>query len=182
MNKSIGSLEFKSICKGIEVSNEILKAHDIEILYFKSICPGKFIVVFSGDAENVKQAVEQGKLISGKYLVESFTINRVHNQIVEGLKAKYSNREIDGLCFGVMETTKVCSGIKALDVALKSSEVNLFKIQLAFAIGGKLVFIISGSVSSVENAILNARNSIPENEIVNTSVMPFVEKALMEKL
>lgn len=182
MNKSIGSLEFRSICKGIEISNEILKQNNIEILYAKSICPGKFIIIFSGDSQDIKEAVELGQSLGENYIVETFVINKVHNQIIDGLKSKYENKNTDGLCVGVMETTKVCSGIKALDCALKSSDVNLLKIQLAFAIGGKFVFLISGSVSSVENAIYNSKSILDEKEIINTAIMPFVHNGLMEKI
>lgn len=182
MNKSIGSLEFKSICKGIEISNEILKQNNIEILYAKSICPGKFIIIFSGDSQDIKEAVELGISLGENYVVENFIINKVHNQIIDGLKNKYENKNTDGLCVGVMETTKVCPGIKALDCALKSSDVSLLKIQLAFAIGGKFVFLISGSVSSVENAIYNSKSILDEKEIVNTAIMPFVHNELIEKI
>ena len=51
MNKSIGALEFRSISKGIEVSNEIVKKANVEIIYFKTICPGKFLVIVTGDEE-----------------------------------------------------------------------------------------------------------------------------------
>lgn len=182
MNKSIGSLEFRSICKGIEVSNEILKQNNVDIVYAKSICPGKFIIIFSGDSQDVKESVALGESLGQAYIVETFVLNKVHNQIIDGLKNKYENKNTDGLCVGVMETTKVCSGIKALDYALKSSDVNLLKIQLAFAIGGKFVFLISGSVSSVENAISNSKSVLDEKEIVNTAIMPFVHSGLMEKI
>ncbi|WP_250278839.1 BMC domain-containing protein [[Clostridium] colinum] len=182
MNKSIGSLEFKSICKGIEVSNEILKQNNIEIIYSKSVCPGKFVIIFSGDSQDVKEAVCLGESLDDNFLIESFIINKVHNQIIEGLKGKYISKDIEGLCFGIVETLKICSGIKALDYALKSSDVNLFKIQLAFAIGGKFVFLITGSVSSVENAIYNVKELLDKKEILNTAIIPFACKEIMEKI
>ena len=37
MKKSIGALEFRSISKGIEVSNEVVKKAFVEVSYLKSI-------------------------------------------------------------------------------------------------------------------------------------------------
>lgn len=182
MSKSIGSLEFKSICKGIEVSNEILKQNNIEILYAKSVCPGKFFIIFSGDSQDVNQAVDLGKALDDKHIIEFFVINKVHNQVIDGLKNKYPSKDIEGVCFGIFETTKICSGIKALDFCLKSTDVNVFKIQLAFAIGGKFVFLITGSVSSVQDAINGAKSILEPKEILSTSVIPFASKELMEKI
>ena len=45
MKKSIGALEFRSISKGIEVSNEVVKKAFVEVSYLKSICPGKFFLI-----------------------------------------------------------------------------------------------------------------------------------------
>ncbi len=41
-------------------------------------------------------------------------------------------KNIEDKAIGIMETGKVSSGILALDKTLKSSEVNLVKLQLAF--------------------------------------------------
>ena len=56
MKKSIGALEFRSISKGIEVSNEVVKKAFVEVSYLKSICPGKFFLIVNGDAGEVKEA------------------------------------------------------------------------------------------------------------------------------
>ncbi|MGL5558415.1 MAG: BMC domain-containing protein, partial [Paraclostridium dentum] len=82
MNKSIGSIEFRSIAKGIEVSNEMVKKSYVDILYLKSICPGKFIIIISGDVGEVNTAIEYGLSISQGFVVDSFVINAVHESII----------------------------------------------------------------------------------------------------
>ncbi|WP_254171498.1 BMC domain-containing protein, partial [Clostridioides difficile] len=42
------AIEFKSIAKGIEVSNEMIKKSSVDVLYLKSICPGKFLIIVGG--------------------------------------------------------------------------------------------------------------------------------------
>lgn len=175
VNKSIGAIEFRSISKGIEISNEMVKRADVDVIYAKSICPGKFIIIISGDASEVNEVVSYGLNFDKKYIVDSFILNRIHDDILNGLKSKYKSKDIEGLAIGIMETNKVCSGLEALDKALKSGDVNLVKLQLAFAIGGKLVYMVSGTLSSVEHSINTAIEEIESKYIVATSIIPSPE-------
>lgn len=179
---SVGAVEFRSICKGIEVSNEMIKRNNVEVAFAKSVCPGKFIVIFSGDASEVEGAVNLGIELGHKFVVDSFIINRVHEEIVDALKNKYKTKDYTGLAVGVMESSKICSGIRALDKALKSADVTLMKMQLAFVIGGKLVYMISGSVSDVEYSIKEASKILKSSEIIATSVIPSPVKELIDKI
>lgn len=179
---SVGSVEFRSICKGIEVANEMVKRNNVDVAYAKSICPGKFLIIFSGDAAEVEEAVNLGNELGKQFIVDSFVINKVHDQIVKGLKNKYESKECEGLAIGIMETSRVCTGIIALDKALKSGDVNLIKMQLAFAIGGKLVYMISGTVSDIEHSINEALNEIESKAVVATSIIPYPSKDLINNI
>ncbi|MGL5244263.1 MAG: BMC domain-containing protein, partial [Sarcina sp.] len=91
MSKSIGALEFRSISKGIKISDEILKRAFVKITYMKSICVGKFLIIVSGDTGEVKEAIEYGKEIGIKHIIDSFIINSVHKDIIHALKNKYTS-------------------------------------------------------------------------------------------
>ncbi|MPQ42896.1 BMC domain-containing protein [Clostridium tarantellae] len=171
MSKSIGAIEFRSISKGIEVCDEIVKKAFVKISYMKSICPGKFLIIVNGDVGEVETAIEYGKEVGKKHIVDSFIINSVHKDIVHALKNKYDSKEVKS-AIGIMETYKVCSGITALNKTLKTNDVRLIKLQLAFGIGGKLVYIISGDLSSVRDGLEEGKKAILEKEIVNMSILP----------
>ncbi|MEG0012771.1 MAG: BMC domain-containing protein [Cellulosilyticaceae bacterium] len=171
MNKSIGALEFRSISKGIEVSNEIVKKADVEIIMLKTICPGKYFVVVTGDEGEVDEAITYGEAMSGDTLVDSFRVHAVSTPIIEAFKNKYSSKQVMG-ALGIMETNKVCAGIKALDKALKSSDITLLKVHLAFCIGGKLVFIITGNLSNVEYGLAQGKLALNKSEHANISIIP----------
>lgn len=171
MSKSIGALEFRSISKGIEVSNEVVKEASVEIIYFKTICPGKFLVIVTGDEGEVNAAIDYGVDISDGTLVDSFKVHAVSDPIIQAFKNKYESREVRG-AIGIMETSKVCTGIKALDQALKASDIRLIKMQLAFGIGGKLVYIITGTLSSIESGLNDAKLALNNQERANISIIP----------
>lgn len=170
MNKSIGALEFRSISKGIEVSNEIVKKASVEIIYFKTICPGKFLVIVTGDEGEVNEAIDYGISLSDTALVDSFKVHAVSTPIIQGFKNKYDSKEVTG-ALGIMETNKVCAGIKALDAALKASDVKLIKMHLAFGIGGKLVYVITGTLSSIEYGLSQAKEKLDKTEHANCSII-----------
>ena len=181
MSKSIGAIEFKSIAKGIEISNDMVKKSFVDILYLKSICPGKFLIIVAGDTSQVNECINYGVDNGIEYIVDNFIINSVHEDIVNGFKHKY--KPIDNITsIGVMESTKVCAGIKSLDKALKSSDVVLIKLQLSFAIGGKLVYIVAGELSSVEAGIKEGESILNPKEIVNISIIPSVDRQIIKKL
>ncbi|MEF9958671.1 MAG: BMC domain-containing protein [Niameybacter sp.] len=171
MSRSIGALEFRSISKGIEVSNEVVKKASVEIIYFKTICPGKFLVIVTGDEGEVNEAIDYGVEIADGTLVDSFKVHAVSQAIVQAFKNKYDSRTVEG-AIGIMETGKVCTGIKALDHALKSSDSKLIKMQLAFGIGGKLVYVITGTLSSIECGLREAKLALDQQERANISIIP----------
>lgn len=181
MNKSIGAIEFKSIAKGIEVSNEMVKKSLVEILYLKSICPGKFLIIISGEVSEVNESIKYGLDLGENYIVDSFVINSVSEEIIDGIKKKYKPiKEYDAI--GIVETNKVCAGITMLDKTLKSSNVSLTKLQLSFAIGGKLVYIVSGELSNIEYGINMAKTIVNSKNIINISIIPNVDKQIIKNL
>lgn len=181
MNKSIGALEFRSISKGIEVSNEIVKKADVEIIMLKTICPGKYFVVVTGDEGEVEEAITFGESMAGDTLVDSFKVHAVSLPIIEAFKNKYASKQVKG-ALGIMETNKVCAGIKALDKTLKSSDVTLLRVHLAFCIGGKLVFIITGTLSSIEYGLEQGRAALNKNEHANISIIPSPNEDMIKHL
>ena len=69
-----------------------------------------------------------------------------------------------------------------LDKTLKSSNVSLTKLQLSFAIGGKLVYIVSGELSNIEYGINMAKTIVNSKNIINISIIPNVDKQIIKNL
>ncbi|MCR8982686.1 BMC domain-containing protein [Brevibacillus laterosporus] len=170
MSSSIGILELRSISKGYETADFMLKKSTVDIHHMRSICPGKFLIIVSGDTANVQESMETAKQASKDFLVSEFILNGVHNDIVNGLKKSYSTEPINAI--GIFETSNVSSGIYAINLALKGAHTFLKRINLGMGIGGKLVAIITGSVSDVEQAMDIAVTSIDQKRIVHYTVMP----------
>ena len=55
MMETIGFLELNSIAKGVEAADYILKAAEVELLFAKPVCPGKYNVLFCGEVYAPRQ-------------------------------------------------------------------------------------------------------------------------------
>ena len=78
--EAIGILESNSIAKGIEAMDMVLKAADTRLLYARTVCPGKYTILFYGDVAAVQAAADAGGLSLAHHLVDSIVIPRIHSQ------------------------------------------------------------------------------------------------------
>lgn len=180
MIRTLGMLELRSIAKGIQTADVVTKAADVEIIFSKTTCPGKYLILISGDVGAVKEAVEAGVKNAENYLVDSFLIPSVHTDVINGIKGKIKKENIDAI--GVFETFSISSGIVALDTALKASQTRLIKLNLGLAIGGKCYFILTGDVSSVNEAINAAENMMDNKKILEKVIIPYPSEELINSL
>lgn len=180
MSSSIGVIEFKSISKGIEVADAMVKKADVDILLLKNICPGRFIVILSGDEGSIKTTLDHGVISGQGHVLDSCVINAVHSNIIQVLKTRLV-MNVNG-AIGIMETNSVSSGLKALDKTLKGANLNLVKLQVASGISGKLVYIISGGLSDVEYGMSLAKNEVDSKRIVNISIIPSPDELIIKYL
>ena len=57
MEHSIGLIELTSIAKGYEVADALLKAARVQMVFNRSICPGKFMVMVAGETAAVRSSI-----------------------------------------------------------------------------------------------------------------------------
>ena len=69
-----------------------------------------------------------------------------------------------------------------LDKTLKSGDLVLVKLQLSFAIGGKLVYIVAGDLSSLEYALKESENVVREKEVIYKTGIPSVDSQIIKSL
>ncbi|MFZ5975890.1 MAG: BMC domain-containing protein [Bacillota bacterium] len=181
MKKSIGILEFKSIAKGIEATDVMLKSADVELILASPLCPGKYITIISGEVGAVYIAVEAGKLAGCEFALEGHVISNVSEAVFPALTG---TARIDRLAsLGIIETMTAVSSVIAGDIAVKASSVTLIDIRLARGLGGKGFVLLTGEVASVNTAIRACEEKLKqEGTIVATSVIASPSKAILSEL
>jgi PduT-like ethanolamine utilization protein len=169
MSSAIGVVELRSISKGYETADGMLKTSSVQIHHLKPICPGKFLIIISGDTADVQEAMDFAKAEAKDFRISDFVLHGVHPEIVEGLKKRYSPQPVDAI--GILETSTVSSGVFALNNALKQSDIHVKRMNLGMAIGGKFLVVFTGNVSDVEQGMKVILSSIDEKRIVHYSVI-----------
>jgi microcompartment protein CcmL/EutN len=150
----LGVLEFNSIAVGIKALDGLLKASPIKVIDAKTICPGKFVVLFTGDVASVDASLTAGKVIGEGYLVDELFIPNLHPQIIPAIIGTVECKVWDAVA--VVESFSVVASIEAADIAAKTANVLISEIRLAMGIGGKSFIKMIGNVYEVEAAVKEA--------------------------
>ncbi|WP_413283538.1 BMC domain-containing protein [Vibrio sp. MA40-2] len=179
MHHAIGLVELSSIAKGIEVTDVMLTSSNVELLIAKTICPGKYIALVGGEIGAIKQAVDNG-VHAGKHLiVDSFVIANIHASVLPALSGV--NEIGDKKSIGIVETYSVGACITAADAAVKSANVQLARIHMAFGIGGKCYMVLNGEITDIKTAVTEASNSAgSKGLLVQNSCIAKPDKALWQ--
>lgn len=178
---AIGLVEFTSIAQGIEAADAMVKTADVKLLTAKTICPGKYIALVSGDTSAVQQSVAAGAEWGAETVVDQFVIPNVHHSILPAISCAYPVKDVKAI--GVIETFTVASSIEAADAAVKAGDVDPIKLHLAFGIGGKSYSVLTGEVASVKSAIsTGSAIASAKGLLVRRIVIPNPHKQLIESL
>ncbi|WP_339673748.1 BMC domain-containing protein [Dasania marina] len=169
-NKSaIGMIEMNSIAKGYAVGDAMLKAADVDILFNRTICPGKFMVMVAGDVASVEAAMSAGLDMGRETIVDELLIPNVHPSVFAAISGTRVIEETAAL--GIIETFSVASIIEAADAAVKAANVELIDVHLAMAIGGKGYATLTGDVASVTAAVEAGTDYIKDKGVLVEKVV-----------
>lgn len=151
MMEAIGFLELSAIAKGMEAADAILKAANVELVYARPTCPGKYSVLFTGEVAAVRASLDAGAAIGGGMVVDSVVIPRIHPQVIRAIAMAAEAEDIRAL--GVMEFFSITAAVYGADAAVKAADVDLLEVRLGSGIGGKSFVTLTGEVAAVRAAI-----------------------------
>lgn len=154
MERSIGVVEFRSIAVGIDAVDKIVKAANVEIIDAKTICPGKYYIIFSGLVSAVKDSLSAVEFYTNDFIIDSVVIANVYPQLFSALTS--TNDVKTPASIGVIETLTAPSIIWSADSAIKATNIDLVEVRIARALGGKNICIINGLLSDVTESVNKA--------------------------
>ena len=150
MNTALGMLEYKTVASGITAADLMVKTAQVELVEAHTACPGKYLVLVSGEISAVNAAVEAARSFRPEHVLDWFVLGNPHESLVP---AVYGCNE-PGACnaLGIVETYTAASAVVAADTAAKTAVVQLVELRLARGMCGKSYLLITGSVAAVEAA------------------------------
>ena len=179
--KAIGMVEYKTVSTGIKAADLIVKTADVELIQAQTVCPGKFIILFTGDLSAIRVSVDAAQNTYPESLIDSFVLGNPHESL---FKALTCTAEIDNVqALGVIETFTGASAIVAADHASKTAEVTVFEIRVARGMCGKSYVLLNGSVAAVTEAVESSVALIKEEGLMlDYAVIPSPSKEFVKTL
>ncbi|HNR93868.1 MAG TPA: BMC domain-containing protein [Kiritimatiellia bacterium] len=145
-------VEFNGIAVGMHATDAMLKKSPINLLKCGTISRGHYLTVVAGTTASVDEALDEGLFLAGDNVVDSTFLpdidTRLHNAIL-GQSLPMSAGAI-----AVMETPTVCCNVRAAEMALKGTPVELVEIRLGDSqMGGRGMSIFQGELHDIEASI-----------------------------
>ncbi|MBO5755026.1 MAG: BMC domain-containing protein [Clostridia bacterium] len=147
---AVGVIELKSIAKGVEATDAALKSAGISLITAHPACPGKYEITLTGSISDVTAALEHVKGRFEQYIVDASIMGRIDEQVIKALFGTQSGVKQGSL--GLIETYSAASAIKAADIAVKTSRVEIYDLRVSRGMGGKGIVMVTGEVGDVTAA------------------------------
>ena len=171
MKKALAMVEYKTVSSGMQAADIMVKTADVEVIEATTVCPGKYMVLISGELSAVRAAVEAAAAKLPDSLIDKFVLGNPHESIFTALYGTTDIGNPDAL--GVIETFSSCSAIVAADVAAKTSLVDLIELRLSRGMCGKSYVLLTGGIAAVEAAVDRAKKSVGEDGMfLDSAVIP----------
>ncbi|MCF6366929.1 MAG: BMC domain-containing protein [Bacteroidales bacterium] len=173
----LGVLEFSSIAVGFHALDEMVKIAPVNIVDARTICFGKYLIVFSGDLASVEYSFKKGIETGKDYIVDSLLLPVIHQEVIGAIgNVKQSD---NWGAIGIIETLNVTSSIRAADIAAKEGNVSIVEIRLANGFGGKSYVKMIGNLEDIQAAVASAKHELKkENSIFADTIIPQPEKEI----
>ncbi len=177
--KSIGTIELSSIGIGYLVQDELLKAANVQIIIARTICSGKYLVVFGGMVSDVQASLKAALAAAGEAVIDSLVIPNVHEGLFPAMGQSVVLEQDQAEAIGIIESFSGTSIIAASDAAAKAGKVTLFRIQVAMALGGKGFCLMTGTVADCRAAVAAGAQEVRDRGLlVSEIVIPNPSKEL----
>lgn len=154
MSKAIGMTEYQTVSAGIEAADLMIKTAEVDVIEAQVVCPGKYIIIVTGELSAVKASVDAAARKFGEKQIDSFVLGNPDETIFPAI---YGVNEVENKkALGVLETFSCAAMIVAADTAAKTADVQLIEMRLARGMCGKSYMLITGEVAAIKAAIERA--------------------------
>ncbi|MCF0234642.1 MAG: BMC domain-containing protein [Thermoguttaceae bacterium] len=178
-NAAVGAIELSSVGVGYQVQDALMKAASTTLLIARTICSGKYLIVFSGKIGDVEAAMETALRVGGESVIDSLTVANAHPAVFPAMAQSVVLTPDAVGALGIVETFSAVSALVAADVAAKAADVTLFRLSLAMAMGGKGLLLMTGSLANVQAGVDAAKEALKDRGLLTcATVLPRPEREL----
>ena len=168
--EAFAGLEIHGLARGFVCLDALVKKARSRICMAATVTPGKFLILIDGSVAEVEESLLEAERIAGDKLIDRFFLPFAHEQLERGAFGPMADPGSEAL--GIVECSTTCAGIRSADAALKAALVTLNVIHLSAGIGGKCYYAFSGDLYDVEASVQAAAESIGQDRLLGTEVIP----------
>lgn len=170
--QAIGMIELTSVGIGHLIEDAMLKSADVRLLMARTICSGKYMIVVGGNVAAVEAAVSTGIAETPDGIIDHLTVANVHEDVFSALGQSVQLTHLgEHPSIGIVETFSAASAIMAADIAAKAADVQLYRLHVAMAMGGKGFVMMAGSVAACTAAVDAAADAVKEKGLLVSRVV-----------
>ena len=161
----------------------MVKSSPIGSIYAGTVHPGHYLVLVSGDTASVEVAVETGRDVGARSVIDSIFLPAVHADVVSAIVSLVDAADFDGDAAGIVETATVASVVEAADAGVKAAAVSLPAVRLADGLGGKGYAVFTGPIAEVEAALEAAvERATPSGHLIRHVLIAQIHAEMRENL
>jgi len=147
---NIAVVEFKSISRGIYVTDEMLKAANVRLVFASSLCPGKYLTIVEGETSAIESSLKTADEIGGMHVYSSEVISSVSSKVIQAISGKLENESSNSIA--IIESMQMASLIHSADQAVDAAPIEFIDFRLARGCGVNSFYVFTGELSAVEEA------------------------------
>ena len=158
---ALAIIEFSDIPVGVHATDAMLKKSPIAFVKCGTISRGRYLTMVGGTTAAVEEALAEGVEQGGAGVLDRILLADVHPRVYAAIVGA---RQAGGSgALAILETDTVASNVRAAEVALKATEVDLVEIRLAdTGLSGKGLSLYQGDLYQIEEAMSVARRFLDE--------------------
>jgi microcompartment protein CcmL/EutN len=149
---AIAIIEFRDIAVGIVATDAMLKKAPIGFVKSGTISRGRYLTLIGGTTASVEESLAEGLFHGGESVLDHVLLADVHPQVYDAILGV--RKPVGSGSLAIIETGTVSSNVRAAELALKGTPVDLIEIRLAdTGLSGKGLSIVQGELHDVEAAV-----------------------------
>lgn len=149
---AIAIVEFRDIAPGIHATDAMLKKAPIALLKSGMISPGRYLTMIGGTTASVSESLEEALFWARDDIVDHILLPDVHPRVHEAVLGR--RLPARGGSMAILETPTVSCNVRAAELALKGTPVQLVEIRLADSwLNGKGLSVYRGDLPDIEAAM-----------------------------
>jgi microcompartment protein CcmL/EutN len=149
---AIAVVEFRSIADGIYTTDAILKKAPIAMIKGGTVSGGRYLIIFGGTTGSVSESLTEALTIGAGSVLDHAFLPDVHPKVHDAVLGQRTGTEQQPVA--ILETDTIAANVRAAEVAVKGTEVQLVELRLAeYEMSGKAISVYAGELHEIEAAM-----------------------------